>query len=389
MASPFKADASIEVKSQSEKLEGPDDDVGSYSIVSEIEVHESEDDEQVPEPVEEVAVAQKRPRYEPVDAAAEPLTEKDIANVRVSSMVPPEISSEALRMTNKSIFKFPWEKGRLGKIFSPAQPAEGPSSKLQPGLDSLVKLQVNVEEGASLATSMSLDVQKESTALFTKAVKHMSGGSYLEERSARRQNSVKLWWQLLSVNPSCHDPGIAASVEAPSGEESQYALEVLDACMAIKSPNTIAKRYYSMKSYQDWLSENYMEDWLPMREVRAWAHPVPAHVGQASDEGLIVSGVGEVHALYSATCRSGRGSIKPSSERPVIADVCSQETMAAIRRTDGVSGGLDPRGHDGCRPQHRRQDLPGAHAPFDKLQEQMERPSIRLARARRRRGHVP
>eukprot|EP00438_Fugacium_kawagutii_P023436 Skav223485 [mRNA] locus=scaffold643:33892:36297:+ [translate_table: standard] len=247
-------------------------DDGSFCIVDAKKEFEEEDFNEEPGEDDDEAASAKRPKYDVVDATADGGNDTVAPSAFLSTLMPPEVATDAMRLANKQIFKFPWEKGRLAKVFSPQPLAEGPSLKLQPGLDSLVKMQVSVGDGASMSTTLCLDQKRQPAALYVKAVKHIEGGSYLEERAKLRKQAVDLWWTLLEVRPDCHDPGIAAIAESLPGEETSKAKENLDASLAVKSANTIRKRYYSMKAYSDWLMGNFLEEWIPMKESSAWSY---------------------------------------------------------------------------------------------------------------------
>ena len=53
---------------------------------------------------------------------------------------------------------------------------------------------------------------------------------------------------------------------------ANYACEILDACFGLKSPGTLLKRFYSLKSIHDWCIEFKTSDWLPMTETMAWEY---------------------------------------------------------------------------------------------------------------------
>lgn len=161
------------------------------------------------QPVEEAPAVEegqeypaKKPKYTVVDKT--PATVEDAAATLrpVAQLLPAELTSEAVRLANTKVFKFPWEKGRLATIFQTPRLPSQPSLRLQPGLDSLVKVNVSVGEGSSLQSEIALKKPDVGSALYTKAVRHMLGGSYVEERTQKRAMSVDLWWNLLRADPA-------------------------------------------------------------------------------------------------------------------------------------------------------------------------------------------
>lgn len=245
------------------ELKGRDDDDQSYELPDEEDIDEIEGNKEVPT---------KKPRYTVVDAAVDGPATASLAPEGWSSMVPPQLESEAIRLVDKQVFKYPWEKGHLSHIFTKKPLVKCPALKLQPGTSSLVRVHVAVGDGAVAQSTMKLASMEQGSAIYPKVVKKIAGSSYLEERDSRRAAAVKLWWELLALSPTSHDPGIAAAAEAHVGEEEACALVNLDACFAVRSPNTILKRYYAIRAFQEWLKSDGPHDWLPFSEPAAWAY---------------------------------------------------------------------------------------------------------------------
>lgn len=213
----------------------------------------------------------KRPKYTIVDKTTAGLGGSDaIADVRFA--VPDVVEKEALRLTDKSQFKYPWEKGRLAKFFGKGNPALNLTPKLQPSANNFVKLSMNVDAEASL--SASLDVQHTALpdTLYVKAVKAFHGGSYIQERSEKRDLAIKSWWELISIDLAASDPGRTALAEAGQANVHSYGLDILDACVALRSPNTLLKRLYSLKSFAEWTVSEGLGPWLPLSERVVWKY---------------------------------------------------------------------------------------------------------------------
>lgn len=110
----------------------------------------------------------------------------------------------------------------------------------------------------------------EGCATFTAVVRKVSEVSYADERKQKRARAIRLWWDLLSTVVDASEIGRKAVAEAIMDALDGYAHEVLDACFGLKSPGTLLKRYYSLKSFHDWCIEFKTSAWLPMTETLAW-----------------------------------------------------------------------------------------------------------------------
>lgn len=102
-----------------------------------------------PSVAEDVPREPKKVKYDLVDGCSAASSPGSVGSMQLSDLVPATVSSEALRLTEKSVFKFPWEKGRMSSIFSQKDLVKCPPMRLQPGIDSMVQMQVSVGEGSS------------------------------------------------------------------------------------------------------------------------------------------------------------------------------------------------------------------------------------------------
>lgn len=95
----------------------------------------------------------KRPKYTIVDKSPTDGAGGD-SLASVSQAVPDVLEKEAVRLTDSRQFKYPWEKGRLSKIFGGSDSALSLVPKIQPSAGNFVKLSINVDAEASLSSSM-------------------------------------------------------------------------------------------------------------------------------------------------------------------------------------------------------------------------------------------
>ena len=100
----------------------------------------------------------------------------------------------------------------------------------------------------------------------------MPGCSYAEERLSRREHAIRQWWDLLRYDLKCSDPGRTAASEHGQADVYRYGLEILDACFGLKSPNTLLKRLYAVKLFNQWLMREHGVMWLPLKESLVWSY---------------------------------------------------------------------------------------------------------------------
>lgn len=225
-------------------------------------------------PLDSEEHALKKTKYTVEDAAHEPERGDPIqaSSSEGSRSANPALTSLALRNMDSKVFKYPWERGRLGKFFNKEEQIRVPNLRVQPGHRSFVQVQVCLDESSRMETKLAIKPPDTEGAIFTKAVKKLVGGTYKDDRAARRAMAVRMWWTMLSTQMEHSDPGIACAAEATEGHETEYGVEVLDAIFGVKSPATLLKRFYALQSYQQWHAATSSSSWLPLQESSAWAY---------------------------------------------------------------------------------------------------------------------
>ena len=131
----------------------------------------------------------------------------------VGRAAPDSVISEAIRLTDKKTVLYPWEKGRMSRIFGDRGRLEPKKPRLHTSSNSFVKLDVEVREGLQCTTAIGVRPTRTDDALFVGVMKQIIGGSYIEERDAKRDLAVKSWWDLLQLDMRCSDPGRTAMNE--------------------------------------------------------------------------------------------------------------------------------------------------------------------------------
>ena len=189
-----------------------------------------------------------------------------------AAFAPPAVVSEAIRLTDKRPLLYPWEKGRLGRVFNNVGRLDNKKPRLHPGANNFVQVNMEVAEGLKCESSLSVAPGVYNPAIYAKAVKQMVGCSYVEERVARREHAIKQWWDLLRYDLKHSDPGRVAVAEHGLADIYKYGTEVLDACFGLKSPNTLLKRLYAIKLFNLWLMREMSMTWIPLKEHMVWAY---------------------------------------------------------------------------------------------------------------------
>ena len=190
----------------------------------------------------------------------------------VGKAAPDVIVSEAIRLTDKKAVLFPWEKGRMSRIFGDQGRLEPKLPRLHASSNSFVRVDVEVREGLHCSTAIGVRPTRTDDALYSSVVKQVIGGSYLEERDAKRELAVRAWWDLLRLDMTCSDPGRIALQETGILDMCRSGMETLDASLGVKSPNTVMKRLYAVKTFNTWVIRQSSNHWLPVDEKAVWAY---------------------------------------------------------------------------------------------------------------------
>ena len=177
---------------------------------------------------------------------------------------------DALLNTNLSVFKFPWEKGRLGKIFGPPTQIGVPVPKLSPGGRNFVQVGLSVSAGGHVDSTTMLKPKPQTTAAFVEVVRKVEDIEASDERARRRKRALEGFWQLLSVSMGSSSVGLKVSVEATIDTVQECSWRILDAIFAVKSPGTLLRRLYSLQAYQQWCMDHQNVDWIPVSERTVW-----------------------------------------------------------------------------------------------------------------------
>ena len=161
---------------------------------------------------------------------------------------------DALLNTNLSVFKYPWEKGRLASIFGPPPTIKVPVPKLSPGGRNFVQVGLAISAGGQVASTTLLKPKEQTVSAFVQVVRKVEDIEVEDDRARRRQHALDGFWSLLSMSIVSSAVGLKVTVESTMDTVRDCAMKILDATFTVKSPGTLLRRLYSLQSYQQWCS---------------------------------------------------------------------------------------------------------------------------------------
>ena len=197
----------------------------------------------------------------------EPQLKQDVDALKL-----PPVVHEAVRSTNMSVFKFPWEKGPLASVFGKDQLVKSLELNLKPGGRNFVSMHLEVSEGSSMSARVKMKSMAVGTTGFARFVRQGGDLSASDSRERQRAKAVADWWKLLKTDRDANVVGQKVLKEASWLNEDSYAEQILDATFAVKAPGTINKRLYAMQAYAVWCQDVLGKCWQPLEETDAWRY---------------------------------------------------------------------------------------------------------------------
>ena len=170
---------------------------GLFARVHEPEVHPGEYEASAREgtasllPVKLVAE-----RVDVTDAASDELLAELPRSSSSSSWSRKHTEQQAVANTDLSVFKYPWEKGRLAKKFTDEPLVKIKVQKLQPGHRNLLQLHVQVDDHGRLSAKPTLGhlTGDASRPAFLDVVKQMEDVAAVVDKDNKRQQALEAWW---------------------------------------------------------------------------------------------------------------------------------------------------------------------------------------------------
>ena len=206
-----------------------------------------------------------------VDSTVDELVEQQHLKASVSNKEH-QLGRNALLGTDVNVFKYPWEKGRLAKIFGSEPLVKPPSLKLKPGGVNPVQISLDVGASGSISAKTSVTLPTDDKAIFMQVVHKVDDVVNAVDKKQKRQSALVNFWELLSHSICSSTVGLKVTVEATPDSVCETALKILDAVFAVKSPGTLSRRLYSLQSFEQWCVEKFSEHWIPVSEMRVWQY---------------------------------------------------------------------------------------------------------------------
>ena len=195
--------------------------------------------------------------------------DSEVVETRTTASAP---VGDAIRSTKVDVFKFPWEKGRMSRLFSKTDSTGLQVPSFKPGGRNFLSMHVEVSEGSSVDAKIKVKQSSGSCPTFSMVVKKAEDISIKENRLRERDKAIKSWWSLLRKQVSGSIIGRNAEAEVSLADLDEYAMEILEATFAVKSPGTLRRRLYAVQSFSDFCEEKFGTAWLPVDEVLAWKY---------------------------------------------------------------------------------------------------------------------
>lgn len=135
-----------------------------------------------------------------------------------------------------------------------------------------MNLELLVAAEAKVEPRLSSSSMLPTGAIYEAVVKQTDRDDFATQRFQQKQLALRSWWKLLASNISASEFGRKVLAEADRESVNSCAIEILDATFAVKSPNTLMKRFYALKGYFDFCETVELCEWAPLTEQLAWKY---------------------------------------------------------------------------------------------------------------------
>ena len=182
------------------------------------------------------------------------------------------LEEDRMRVTDKRQFLYPWERGPLSRIFGDTSLVKKPKLAVQPSPLNTLKVVVGIDSSTKATAFIDKVAAESSTAIFVSVVHSSVDIDHKAEKAKKRIAVVSQWWGLVSQDLAASMIGRKVADESCHELYDDYGRELLDACFGLKSPDTLRKRFLSMKAFFDWCAQESEQPALPLREAQAWQY---------------------------------------------------------------------------------------------------------------------
>ena len=124
-----------------------------------------------------------------VDSTVDELVEQQHLKASVSNKGH-QLGRNALLGTDINVFKYPWEKGRLAKIFGSEPLVKPPSLKLKPGGVNPVQVSLDVGASGSISAKTSVTLPTDDKAIFMQVVHKVDDVVNTVDKQQKRQSAL-------------------------------------------------------------------------------------------------------------------------------------------------------------------------------------------------------
>ena len=111
-----------------------------------------------------------------------------------------QFERDALLGTNLNVFKYPWEKGRLARIFGTEPLVKVPAMKLRPGGVNPIQINLSVGESGQVSAKAVVKPPAETSATFMQVVRKVDDVEEAVDKFHKRKNALQGFWELLSFS---------------------------------------------------------------------------------------------------------------------------------------------------------------------------------------------
>ena len=224
------------------------------------------------------AVMESKPKAKPVKQGVVVRDDGDTgasSSSALSAEVPfnnVTLEEDRMRCTDKRQFLYPWERGPLKRLFGDISVLKKPKLAVQPSSLNTLKVAVSIDSFTKATAFIDKVAVESSSAIFVGVVHSSVDIDHKTAKAQKRIEVVGQWWSLISQELRASNVGRQVVDEISQDRYDDYGKELLDACFGLKSPDTLRKRFLSMKAYSDWCGVELQQSWLPLRESQAWLY---------------------------------------------------------------------------------------------------------------------
>ena len=169
---------------------------------------------------------------------------------------------EFLSNVKWAAFKMPWESPIANAVFNPDVVAPV-DLRQDPSWSSVAVPAPSSSEAGKQVTSKTVS----ESPTFVKCIRSIKEATFKDMRESQMHAGLEKWNIIVRADSSESQVGLQIE------ESPESWLEILRACMGVKSPSTVVGRANSMLSFLRWHTVNLpAEPFLPLRESHAWEY---------------------------------------------------------------------------------------------------------------------